>query len=148
MSSFSPLDEEINTLIARYQRQREEALEAQHKMQEISVTVTAPKRAVTVTVGPQGELTGLRFPTMAYRAMAPNELAALVMTTVEKARAKVLTEITELMSGVLPERLGAANLQAGRLTAEDFLPEQPPMPAPVARLLDKLQGAENEAGVA
>ncbi|MFB9909040.1 YbaB/EbfC family nucleoid-associated protein [Allokutzneria oryzae] len=125
----TPYDDEIEALLARYEQQRHDAVDCHRRMREVSVTVTAPKRALTVTVGPQGELTNVDFPTGAYRTMAPKELAALLMKTVATAREQALESVAEVLAGVFPGGLDVAGLHAGRAGVEDLLPERPPMPA-------------------
>lgn len=117
-----PIGDEIEQLLELYQQQRTQALEAQRKVEEISVTVTAPKRALTVTVDGNGNITGMTFPTQAYRTMASAELAAMVMKTVAEAKAKALSQMSELMSVMMPEGVSMADMQRGKVSIDRVLP--------------------------
>ncbi|WP_405098358.1 YbaB/EbfC family nucleoid-associated protein [Micromonospora sp. NBC_01412] len=114
--------DEIEQLLELYQQQRSQALEAQRKVEEISVTVTAPKRALTVTVDANGNITGMAFPTEAYRKMAPAELAAMVTKTVGDAKVKALSQMSELMSVMMPEGVSMADMQGGKVPIDRVLP--------------------------
>jgi hypothetical protein len=50
---------------------------------------------VEVTVGPQGELTGLKFLDGKYRTMAAAELAASVLESAEQARTQMSRRVKE-----------------------------------------------------
>lgn len=71
---------------------------AQAEMRQVSVTLRSKDRAVEVTVGPQGELTDLKFLDGKYRTMGAGELAADVVETVTKARAQISRQVMELFA--------------------------------------------------
>nr|WP_052478119.1 YbaB/EbfC family nucleoid-associated protein [Kibdelosporangium sp. MJ126-NF4]CEL16306.1 hypothetical protein [Kibdelosporangium sp. MJ126-NF4]CTQ94230.1 hypothetical protein [Kibdelosporangium sp. MJ126-NF4] len=62
------------------------------QLTEMTVTVTAPSRSVSVTVNGLGAVTSVGFPTKTYRTMAPAELGDLITRTIEKARAEGLAK--------------------------------------------------------
>ncbi|MFJ2592317.1 YbaB/EbfC family nucleoid-associated protein [Streptomyces erythrochromogenes] len=92
----NPLEERLAEALAEFEETRGRLDAAAAQAAAISVTVTAKDRAVEATVGAQGELTGLRFPTSRYRTMAPAELANVVMTTISSARAKAASQLLDI----------------------------------------------------
>lgn len=92
----NPLEERLAEALAEFEETRGRLDAAAAEAAAISVTVTAKDRAVEATVGAQGELTGLRFPTSRYRTMAPAELANVVMTTIASARAQAGSRLRDI----------------------------------------------------
>ncbi|AWZ05304.1 MULTISPECIES: YbaB/EbfC family nucleoid-associated protein [unclassified Streptomyces] len=92
----NPLEERLAEALAEFEETRGRLDAAAAEAAAISVTVTAKDRAVEATVGAQGELTGLRFPTSRYRTMAPAELANVVMTTIASARAQAASQLLDV----------------------------------------------------
>ncbi|MFF3584599.1 YbaB/EbfC family nucleoid-associated protein [Streptomyces mirabilis] len=68
---------------------------AEEELRQAAVTVRSRDRAVEVTVGPQGELTGLKFLDGKYRTMAAAELAASVLESAEQARTQMSRRVKE-----------------------------------------------------
>jgi hypothetical protein len=90
-----------------------------------------------VTVGPQGEVLSVEFPTGAYRSMAPKELADLMVTTVQEARAKATAALAEVMAPHLPEGVDAARLLSGTADVAELMPSEPAMPDGVREYVDQ-----------
>jgi hypothetical protein len=76
------------------------------------------------------------FPTGAYRRMAPKELADLLITTIQEARAKALEQVGEVVSTELPEGVTMSDLLQGRVQPAAVLTEEPAMPASVREYID------------
>src|SRR5258707_14622474 len=114
MTSLNTFNEELDQLLEEYRKRRAEASERQRKIQEISATAAAPRQAVKVTVGAQGEITGLEFPTSAYKRMAPNELAEAILGAAREAKAKALDAYKELMTPIMPAGLNFLDLIQGK----------------------------------
>ncbi|MFF4902937.1 YbaB/EbfC family nucleoid-associated protein [Streptomyces sp. NPDC001068] len=121
-------EQQLEELLALYHRQREEALDTRRRINETTATVTAPRQTVKVTVGAQGEVTALSFPTGAYRRLAPKELADVVLATIRQARAEALESVGAVVAVGLPSGIDMADLLQGRVDATAFLPEEPPTP--------------------
>ncbi|MQS16216.1 YbaB/EbfC family nucleoid-associated protein [Streptomyces kaniharaensis] len=121
----SPYDQEIEDLLALYARQREEAAETRRRIAATTATATDPRQAVKVTVGAQGELTAVEFPTGAYRRMAPKELADLLVTTAARAREEALEMVAGVVSDGLPPGVTVGDLLQGRVDPAALLPEDP-----------------------
>jgi DNA-binding protein YbaB len=137
-----PFETTMQQLLDEFHQQREAMLAAQRKLRSVSGTATAPKRAVKVTVGCQGEITELSFPTQAYRTMAPAELAAAVTETIATARAKAMHAMSELMAPLLPAGVSARDAAAGKVDLASFVPDGLP------RSLDELLGGAPASGTA
>ncbi|WP_329530456.1 YbaB/EbfC family nucleoid-associated protein [Streptomyces sp. NBC_01450] len=132
----TPYDQKIEELLAQYREQRDESAETRRRINEVSATVTAPRQAVKVTVGAQGQISAIEFPTGAYRRMAPKELADLLITTIQEARAKALEQVGEVVSTELPEGVTMSDLLQGRVQPAAVLTEEPAMPASVREYID------------
>jgi YbaB/EbfC DNA-binding family len=120
-------DEELDRLLQEYRAARARAGELQRQMREISASAVAPRQTVKVTVGVQGELTGLEFPTGGYRRMAPNELAEAILGAAREAGAKARQALAELAVPRLPGGVEFADLVRGTADLSRMLPEEPPM---------------------
>lgn len=132
----SPYDQEIENLLEQYRKQREEAVETRRQINELTSTATAQRRTVKVTVSAQGEVTGIEFPTGAYRRLAPKELADILITTIQQARADALERVGDLMSEKLPPGVTMAGLLRGEVDPKQLLPEDPAMPDAVRDYVD------------
>ncbi|MEU3862028.1 YbaB/EbfC family nucleoid-associated protein [Streptomyces sp. NPDC028722] len=133
----TPFDEQIEELRAGYQAQLAQVGELQRRMREVTGTATAKAQAMKVTVGPQGEVLSVEFPTGAYRNMAPKELADLVVSTVHEARGKATAALAEVMAPHLPDGIDAAQLLRGTADVAQLMPPEPAMPDGVREYVDQ-----------
>lgn len=121
----SQYEQELEQSLALYQRRREELAEFQRGMAAISVTVTAPRKIVSVTMGNAGEIREVRFPTPAYKNLTPIELGAVLTRTIEDARSEALDKAAELLSGMLPPGIDAKLLVRGKADLARMMPADP-----------------------
>jgi len=121
----SGYEQELEESLARYRQRRQELADFQRGMAAIAVTVTAPRRVVTVTMGNAGEIREIKFPTAAYRSMTPAELATVVTRTIEDARSEALDRAAELLAAMLPPGVDARQLVRGKGDLTQMLPEDP-----------------------
>ncbi|MCG7202650.1 YbaB/EbfC family nucleoid-associated protein [Streptomyces arenae] len=141
----SPYDQQIEDLLEQYRRQRDEAAETRRRINETTATVTAPRQTVKITVGAQGEVTAIEFPTGAYRRMAPKELADVLLTTLRQARAEALEGVAGVLAEQLPPGVTVPDLLQGRVDPAAVLPEDPAMPDSVRDYVDHgFRGATHE----
>ncbi|MEW2168008.1 YbaB/EbfC family nucleoid-associated protein [Streptomyces sp. NPDC007084] len=141
----SPYDQQIEGLLEQYRRQREEAAETRRRINATTSTATAPRQTVKVTVGAQGEVTAIEFPTGAYRRMAPKELAEVLLATIRQARSEALDGVAGVLAGELPPGVTVADLLQGRVDPAALLPEDPAMPDSVRDYVDHgFQGETHE----
>jgi DNA-binding protein YbaB len=137
----TPYDQQIEDLLSEYREAREKAADTRLRINQIEATVTAPRRAVKVTVGAQGQVTAVDFPTNAYRTMAPKELSKLIVTTLEKARAQALDKVMETALGPMPGGLSPAALVTGDFDPRALLPEEIQLPDAVRAYIEQGLGA-------
>jgi hypothetical protein len=116
----------LDQLFSLFEEQRKGALECQRQIGEIAEEATAPRMAVSVTVGAHGQIKGLSFPTEAYKDMAPAELAAAVRETYDKAREKALQKLGVLVGPRLPPGVSVHDLIDGKAGVEQFLSDELP----------------------
>lgn len=121
----SDFTNELGELFESLRQQQAVMAEAQVKVREVSATVTARKRALTVTVDAQGNVTELSFPTEAYRKMAPRELAALIQETFVKARQDVARQVAELMAPFIPDGVSLEDIAKGEMDWDSIVPPVP-----------------------
>lgn len=129
-------DDRIETLFAEFERQRSSVRELQERMSKVKASATSPRREVTVTVGQNGVLTDISFPTGAYRRMSPTELQAVMMQTFTEAKEQVMEQAAELLAPLLPAGMNAAKMVRGEAGVDMYLPaEGPPMSQGVREFL-------------
>ncbi|MEV6896126.1 YbaB/EbfC family nucleoid-associated protein [Amycolatopsis sp. NPDC051372] len=111
----SPYQKMLDEAMGAYQQQRERFEENRKQVDSLTTSATSARREVTATVSRTGELTELSFPTSVYKRMAPAELAAVIVKTVEEARQKSISASAEAMAPMLPPGLSAQDLMSGRV---------------------------------
>jgi len=128
-------NERIESLFEEYQRQRNSLTELQQRMREISASATSPRREVTVTVGQNGVITDIRFPTGAYKRLTPADLTAVIMETYAEAKEQVMEQATAILAPMVPDGMDAAALVRGTAGTDAFLPAEPRMATSVREIL-------------
>ena len=129
-------NERIEHLFQEYERQRSSLTAMQQQMREISGSATSPRREVTVTVGQNGVLTDVTFPTGAYKRLTPAELTAVIMQMYAEAKEQIVQKTAELLAPVLPEGMDAQALARGTADTDTFLPAEPRMATSVREFLN------------
>lgn len=125
----------VESLLAEYQRQRNRLTELQETMRGLSATATSPRREVSVTVGQNGVVTDIQFPTGAYRRLTPNDLTRLLMATYAEAKDDVMDQAASVLQPMLPDGLDAAALVRGTAGTDAYLPAEPRMTTSVREIL-------------
>jgi DNA-binding protein YbaB len=120
-------EQEIEELLAQYRERRTHAGELQQKMRELTATAVSPRQTVKVSVGAQGDLVSIEFPTGAYKRMAPNELAEAILTTVREAKGKATEALTQLMMPEMPAGLNFLDLIQGKADLATAMAAEPPI---------------------
>jgi len=115
-------DDHIEGLFAEYERQRSSLTALQERMRQVQASATAPRREVTVTVGQNGVLTGISFPSSAYRRMTPTELQAVIMQSYAEAKEQVMDRAADILAPLLPDGMDAARMVRGEAGADMYLP--------------------------
>jgi DNA-binding protein YbaB len=104
----------IEELTQEYDKARERTGELRRKVGELTVTVTAPRETVKVTVGAQGDVRAIEFPTGAYKRMAPTELSAALMSALTEAKEKAQVQLGELMAPSMPAGVNFLGIVSGQ----------------------------------
>jgi DNA-binding protein YbaB len=140
----SPYDQQIEELLAEYRDAREQAVETRRRINEVQATATAPRQVVKITVGAQGQVTALEFPTGAYRNLPPKELSKVIMATLEQARAQALSAVSEVTLGRMLGGVSPADLLQGRVDPRSLLPEELELPEAVRAYVEQGLGRTEE----
>lgn len=106
---------DLGSTIDMIEQQQDKLADFQRRIAETSTVVDSRNKALTVTLDGHGELQDLKFNTTAYRSMAPAELSALILETLQKARGQSLDTMQEVMddAGV------GGNVNVKDLTSEE-----------------------------
>ncbi|MEU2778499.1 YbaB/EbfC family nucleoid-associated protein [Streptomyces sp. NPDC007162] len=142
----SPYDQQIEELLAEYRDAREQAVETRRRINEVKATATAPRQVVKITVGAQGQVTALEFPTAAYRNLPPKELSKVIMATLEQARAQALSAVSEVTLGRMLGGASPADLLNGRVDPRSLLPEELELPEAVRAYVEHGLGGAGGGG--
>ncbi|MDT7785413.1 MAG: hypothetical protein QOF58_3832 [Pseudonocardiales bacterium] len=121
----SSLQDQLEQTLAEYRKKRADLQEMQARMAEMSSTAAAPRNIVTATVDTHGQITGIAFPTNAYKNMAPAELANVVRDTVRKAQTMAREQLVELMEPMMPAGMSMRGKAPGKLDIDRLFPENP-----------------------
>jgi DNA-binding protein YbaB len=121
----SPYDRIAEQAMADYTRRLDEIADSQRRMAEVTATATAPRQVVTVTVGGQGEVTDIKFPSGAYKNMAPGELSSVILRTIGDARSQALGKAAEVLAPMFPAGFSAEDVLTGKAELRSLLPDEP-----------------------
>ncbi|WP_406692419.1 YbaB/EbfC family nucleoid-associated protein [Saccharopolyspora sp. ID03-671] len=97
--------------------------EVQAQTEQLRLSASSPDGRIKVTVRADGSVTNLEF-TDKIRSMAPNELAAQILSTMHRAQADIATKVGETMQ----ETLGDEDQQTRSMMLDNLrerFPEQP-----------------------
>jgi DNA-binding protein YbaB len=132
--------ERIESLFQEYEKQRSSLTEMQAKMSALSATAVSPRREVSVTVGQNGVLTDIQFPSSAHKRLTTADLTKMIMETYAEAKDQVMNQAAAVLAPMLPDGLDAQKLVRGQAGADAFLPAQPRMVTSVRELLNRGTG--------
>ena len=118
-------NQQLEDALAQYQRRRTELAEFQRNAAEVSVTVTAPRKVVSVTLGNGGIVKEIKFPTTAYKNLSGPELAKILVQTIEDARSQALDQVADLLAPMLPPGLDPRQIVRGTADLDAKMPEDP-----------------------
>lgn len=98
----SPLEDALDRAVAEAERLGAAAEELRAGMAAVTAEATSRDRCLTVTVGAAGELAAVAFHGDAYRALAPAELADVLVETARRARDLGRTRVEECARRLWP----------------------------------------------
>jgi DNA-binding protein YbaB len=132
----SPYDESIKELMGDFHQQLDQLNETNRRMQEITATATSPRKSVSITVGAQGRIVELKFPSDAYKRMAPMELANVITETFAAAQQQVQAQLMGLMQTNAPAGFDLSALYGPDADLGKVLPREPIMPDAVREYIE------------
>jgi DNA-binding protein YbaB len=121
----SPYEELAGRALTAYHKRLDDLAESSRKLAEVSATVVAARQVVSVTIGGQGEITDVKFPTGAYKNMTPAELAEVILKTAKDAREQALSKSAKVLAPMLPDGFSADAIVAGTADLKSMLPAEP-----------------------
>ncbi|MCL6675201.1 YbaB/EbfC family nucleoid-associated protein [Streptomyces panaciradicis] len=92
---MEPVEERLAKAMELLESTRAAVADAEQRLRSAAVTVMSKDRSVEITVGPQGEVTALRFHDGKYRAMAPAQLSAVILQTLGQARSRMAQQVLD-----------------------------------------------------
>jgi DNA-binding protein YbaB len=104
----------IEQVSEEYEKVRAHTEELRREITALTASATAPRETVKVTVGAQGDVRSIEFPAGAYKRMAPAELSAVVLATINEARDKVQRKVSELMAPEMPPGVNFLDILQGK----------------------------------
>lgn len=114
--------EEVRRLAAeRISRAQELLAKTRKQVEDTRVTARSADNLITVVTDGQGELVSITFNTARWRRMAPAELGAALVKTVNQAREDARAELMNSYSGVLPRPLVRLGAGGGRVNLEEMV---------------------------
>ncbi|WP_299531699.1 YbaB/EbfC family nucleoid-associated protein [uncultured Streptomyces sp.] len=93
--SLEPIERRIARARAELEAVQAAVARAESELRSASVTTRSRDRAVEATVGPQGQLTHLRFLDNKYRNMTATQLASSVLEAAEEGRSAMAHRVVE-----------------------------------------------------
>lgn len=115
------LQHQLQQAMAEFTKQREALVQARDELSSVSVTVRSKDRAVEVTVGAQGEPTGLRFLNNKHQSMSGQELASSVLEAMTLARVELADRVRSGFDAIAEGGLGIAGSGLENLDLERLL---------------------------
>lgn len=137
-------EQEFLDLFTEVSKQQAELAAVQERVNAVSATVHANKRLLTVTAGPRGDITKLKFNHDGYRDMSPAELSALVTETIDRARSAAAEKVREAMGPFTgPGGMTFDDLQSGNIDLRNIMPAR--LPTSPKEILAFLRGQSTPA---
>lgn len=90
------MEKKLAAAMAELTAVQEAVARAEGELGQSSATVRSRDRAVEVTVGPQGELTALKFPDNRHRSMTGPQLAASILEAVQEGRSEMARKVMDV----------------------------------------------------
>ncbi|EWM19092.1 YbaB/EbfC family nucleoid-associated protein [Kutzneria sp. 744] len=114
-ANFRSLDEASEAALAALEREQRKLADVTRVIDEETVTVRAKDRSLSITLDGRGEVTNIAFNGTKYRAMAPAELAHLLVETIRAGRAQCVQKMTAAMGQPALPDIDFAELASGNL---------------------------------
>ncbi|HEY6494971.1 MAG TPA: YbaB/EbfC family nucleoid-associated protein [Trebonia sp.] len=118
----------IEELTQEYEKARARTGEVRRQIAQLTATAVSPRESVKVTVGAQGDVRSIEFPTSAYKRMPPAELSEALMAAIGEAREKATGMLSELMAPSMPAGVNFVDLVRGEVKLPSLDGGGPGMP--------------------
>ncbi|MCK2214694.1 YbaB/EbfC family nucleoid-associated protein [Actinomadura sp. ATCC 31491] len=119
----------IEALAKEYNRQAAQLRQAYTELSELAVTAESRDRMVSVTVGPRGQVQGIKLDPRVYRKLSPSQLARSIMEQIGAATEQVAGRTKELMAPFMPAGLPLEDVFGEGASVESFLPQPVKLPS-------------------
>ncbi|MDX3329530.1 MULTISPECIES: YbaB/EbfC family nucleoid-associated protein [Streptomyces] len=105
------MEKKLSQAMAELSAVQEAVAQAESELSQASATTRSRDRAVEVTVGPQGELTALKFPDNRHQNMTGPQLAASVLEAVQEGRAQMARRVMDVFEPLTRSSGGPTGLR-------------------------------------
>lgn len=147
----APHQNHVEEALEELRRQRERLAKARRDMTDRATSVSSKDRMVSVTVDGRGAITQISFGSTKFRRMAPAELGAVLVDTINAARQAALNEVAEKFQPMFPDSLKVKNLLSGKLDIDQMFADamrlaKEPMPGEEPTMPYSGEGRKNGNG--
>lgn len=102
------LQQQLQQAMSEFTKQHDSLMKARDEVMSLSVTTRSKDRAVEVTVGAQGEATGMRFLDNKHQTMSGQQLATSVLEALSGARQEIADQVATRFEAVSGSGIGIA----------------------------------------
>ncbi|MGI5285171.1 YbaB/EbfC family nucleoid-associated protein [Nonomuraea polychroma] len=113
---------EITELAGAINQRIERIRETYGELAAIQHTARSKDGMVSVTVDPQGRVSGIELNPRVYRSLSPSQLADAIMEQVGRAAAAVSEERRRLLAPLMPDEVPYEAVFGENATLDAFLP--------------------------
>jgi DNA-binding protein YbaB len=107
-------EEAVNEL----RRSQERMRKLRDQMQSKATKVTSKDGMITVTLDGKSELTAIAFNTAKFRRMAPAELSAVLIETINRARSEGRARTVDAFRSMFPSGMDIDAIMAGKFSVD------------------------------
>lgn len=100
---------------------QERLAQIRRQVEETRLTVRSADNMLAVVVDGQGELVSITFHTSKWRQMAPAELGAALVKTINQARQDSRAELMRSYTPILPPSVLPPGAAEGRISLQDMI---------------------------
>jgi DNA-binding protein YbaB len=103
-----PIEQRLSKAMAELEAVQEAVAQAETELRQASTTVRSRDRSVEVTVGPQGELTALKFLDNKHQSMTGPQLATAILEAARTGRAQMARRVMDTFAPLAQQPSGGA----------------------------------------
>jgi hypothetical protein len=131
----SAFESAIGDLTAEINKQRDDLIRVHNSLDGVIGTARSKRRQVSAKVDGRGEIVELKLHGESYRTMAANELAKLIVETIQQAKRSAQEQMWGSLADTLPEGVAVAEVVNGTYDWSEVLGEAASLPQPLLDLL-------------